>query len=163
MPRWNETPEFKALQKEFYRRIEDEGFQDIEGGVEGHLLQQRSPTRSLGAAASEMHGRLARYKATVGAGERGDPKRHEKWLDDRVLDYYEKGKTNYYAAAQWLGTNIFLTKALRDLKLSWSMHSDGYGEEVIADELQIPRSRVRKYLYAMKEKIKFYLDLNLEP
>jgi hypothetical protein len=159
---WYTTPEFKKLQKEYYKKLKEDGFHDLEGGMEGHLLQQRTPTRSLGAAISEMHTNLSKIRSIIGGSAPNDPKRYEKWLDTSVIEYYNKGKNTYYDAAQYIATKLFMTSVSREMKFSWSMHSDGYGEEVIADELQLPRSRIRKYLYVMKERIMFYIDKHID-
>jgi hypothetical protein len=155
---WYHDPKIRALRDEWYAKLRKEGFHDIEGGMEGHLLQQRTPTYSLGAAATEMAGKLGHTKQVLAKTKGSAHGAHEHWLDQGVMNYYEKGKHNYYAAAEILATKIFLTNALRNLKISWSMHSDGYGEEVIAQELQVPRSHIRKYLRVLKERIKIYLD-----
>jgi hypothetical protein len=153
--------DFKRLQKEWYQRLKDEGFHDIEGGMEGHLLQQRTPTLQLGAAMAEMQGKMrGKYFSTSAeAKTREDPKAYEKWLDQAVSNYYDKGKTEYYSKAQELATMVFhIRHASVPLKCAWSMYSDGYGEEAIAAEMQLGRSKIRRYLYAMKDKLKEMID-----
>ena len=155
----NKTKDFRKLQREWYQRLKDEGFHDIEGGMEGHLLQQRTPTLQLGAAISEVQGRLRGKFFARNDDKAEDPKRHERWLDQALSNYYDKGKTEYYSKAQELATMVFhIRHASIPLKIAWSMYSDGYGEEVIADELELGRSKVRRYLYAMKDKLQEMID-----
>jgi len=160
MTKWNRTKEFMALQKAAYQALRDSGFVDIEGGVDGHLLQQPTVTVSLSSAAKRLGGRLGRAKSVIGNSEEEDPKKHEKWLDQALIDKIDSGKEAYYEAAQILSTLVFRTKSINELKYSRSLHSDGYGENVIADELSIPRVRVRRYLAILKNKIKIFLDIH---
>lgn len=153
--------DFRSLQKEWYKKLADSGFEDIEGGVEGHLLKQKTPTLQLGSALVELQGD---DKRVLIGGNKKDPKSHERWLDAAIREYYDKGKTEYYDKAQELATMVLqLRHPCLELKYAWSMHSDGYGEEVIADELEVSRSKIRRYLYAMKEKLRGMLDSGAEP
>lgn len=160
--KWNKTKEFKALQKAAYQELKETGFHDIEGGMEGHLLQQNNPTLQLGAAAAEMQGRLSRAKSSM-AAHKGGPKSHEHWYAQDVVDTYDRGKSSYYSAAQELATLLFCTNASREMKFACSMHSDGYGEIVIAEELETTRSFVRTQLIPFKDKLFKYLDKPNDP
>jgi hypothetical protein len=157
---WYNDPKLKAEQKKWYAKLKAEGFRDIEGGVEGHLLSGPTPSMQLGAALTTMPGRIARAKGAAGKGNRdagGTPK-SDHWYDASVRDHCDKGKASYYHAAQRIACLAYHTRMTANKKYTWSMHSDGWGEPVIKDELGIPRSRVRKYLAELRESITFLLD-----
>jgi len=155
--------DFIALQKKWYGKLKEDGFVDVEGGVEGHLMVGPTPSLQLGATLSGMNGRLSRAKRLAGrpAGAKTDNPDH--WFDQLVINYFDKGKTTYYDCAQRLATLICHTKLPGEMKFTWSLHSDGEGEDVISSELNIPRSRARKYLKKLRESMQIMIDNNLEP
>lgn len=150
--------DFRALQKEWYQKLADTGFNDIEGGTEGHLLRGPTPSFRLGAAIAGIGGRLSRAKRL--AGKPGGAKRDnsDHWLDHFTMNHSDRGKSTYYDAAQLLATLVYHTKLPAELKYTWSLHSDGEGEEVIAKEIDIPRSRARRYLERLKKTIQVMVD-----
>ncbi len=152
--------DFNKLQKEWYAKLKDDGFEDIEGGTEGHLLRGPTPSFRLGAVANALGGRLSRTKRMAGrpGGSKEDNPDH--WLDHITAETFDRGKSTYYSIAQKLATMSYLTKLPTELKFAWSLHSDGEGEEVIAQELYIPRSRARRYLKRLRETIHVMIDNN---
>lgn len=157
---WNNSKEFYKLQHEWYAKLED--FDDCEGGREGSLMWGPTPSVQLGAAIAAMPGRLARIKGALHGYDTDNPKPHETWMDGSVTAYFEKGKSYYYDAAQRIATLSFLTTMPREVKFTWSMHSDGLGENVISDELELPRSTIRKYLVPLREKMQILIDTIIE-
>lgn len=155
---WYKEEGLRKLQKEWYAKLKEDGFRDIEGGVEGPLLQGPTPSVQLGAALSVMGGRLARAKGMAGGkSDDGTPK-SDRWYDAAVREHFDRGKASYYNYAQHAATLSFHTRVHPHAKYAWSMHSDGLGENVIASELGISRPSVRKYLVILREKIHFLLD-----
>lgn len=159
---WYNDPKLKAEQKKWYAKLAEEGFHDVEGGVEGHLLRGPTPSMQLGAALGQMTGRLARAKQMMGSKSGTGTPKSDHWYDEVVRDYFDKGKANYYSTAQRIAAISYVTKIIDMKKFTWAMHSDGWGEPVIATELSIPRSRVRKYLEELRERMDFLLDNTIE-
>jgi len=154
--------DFKKLQACWYKKLKEDGFVDVEGGTEGHLMSGPTPSLHLGAALSAMPGRLSRAKKLIASGSAtpSQPGNPDNWLDHFMLKVFDRGKTSYYDAAQKLATIVSHTKYPGELKFTWALHSDGEGEDVIAAELDIPRSRARKYLAMLREKMQILLDIS---
>ena len=155
---WHNNPKFLSLQKEWYAKLKAEKFKDVEGGVEGHMLQGSPPSLQIGAVLSALPGSAGRAKAATGPTTEAGRADVTHWYDQATKDYFDKGKEAYYDAAQRVATLSFRTKLPSNAKYTWSMHSDGMGEPVISEELGVPRSRVRRYIAQLREKMNFYLD-----
>jgi hypothetical protein len=136
--------DFDKLQKKWYAQLKREGFNDIEGGVEGHLMQGSNPTRGL--------------KAIMPLLNRPVYGESEAWLDAETKGSFDKGKTPYYDAANTVATLAFRTDLPALLKFAWAMHADGIGEPVIVHELGCTRWRVRKYLEGLRKRMQIILD-----
>lgn len=148
---WHTNRSFKALQKEWYGKLKDEGFKDVEGGVEGHMLQGSPPSLQMEAVLTQVPSSMARAK--------GSREATQHWLDRETRDYLIRGKDVYYHCAQRIALLSFRTWLPAEVKFTWCMHSDGLGENVICSELSIPRSRARRYLAEMRENVQIMLDI----
>jgi len=151
---WYKSKEVRKLQREWYAKLKDEGFYDVEGGVEGHLLKGPTSTVSLRSLAN---------KSSVDHGLKNDraPREFDEVADseDDSLNFLEGGKARYYHHAA-----LIACQAIREGRLSeercwaWLLHSQGEGERTIGDILDIPRSRVRKHVAVLRDNITIRLD-----
>ncbi len=89
MTKWN-TDEFKALQKEWYQRLEDEGFQDAEVLVDGELVLQqraahvyRNASKKIERESKEAYFRLL--------GQLVHKEKFDRKIDKKVLMAYAAG------------------------------------------------------------------------
>jgi len=88
MTKWN-TPEFKALQKEWYQRLEDEGFQDAEALVDGEMvLQQRAGNAYRGSVQVERESKEAYFRLL---GQLVHKAKYDRKIDKKILMAYAAG------------------------------------------------------------------------
>jgi hypothetical protein len=152
--RFFETRDFYKLQGEWYKKLKDAGFYDIEGGCEGHLLKGPNSTISLSSLA---------HKRTIEQGlGKGIVQREFDDVADALNDdlaFFTGGKARYFHHALELATQAYQEGILTDdICATWALHAQGEGERVIADLVEIPRSRVRVYLATLRENIKIRID-----
>jgi hypothetical protein len=131
----------------------DPDFYDLEGGVQGPWLKGSS-TISLFSLAN---------RTGEDNGLSGDSTlRQFDDVADResdLLNFSESGKARYYHVAGVLATQAIADGVLSDEAChTWNLHARGFGERHIAEELDIPRSRVRKYLALLRTNIRKVLD-----
>lgn len=151
---WYKDRELRKLQREWYSKLKEDGFYDIEGGVEGHLLKGPTSTVTLRSLAN---------KTSVEGGLKNDyaPREFDEVADseDSAINFLEGGKARYYHHA-----SLVAIQAIRECRLSdercwaWLLHAQGEGERTIADTLDLPRSRVRKHVAALRDNIAIRLD-----
>lgn len=151
---WYKDKALRAQQKEWYAKLKDEGFYDIEGGVEGHLLKGSASTVSLRSLANKQ-------SADQGLKNDRAPREFDEVADDEneLINYSEGGKARYYHHAE-----LIVAQAYREGRISeercwtWALHAQGDGERVISELLDIPRSRIRKHLRVLRDNITIRLD-----
>ncbi|KPK49837.1 MAG: hypothetical protein AMS22_13105 [Thiotrichales bacterium SG8_50] len=151
---WYKSKELRKLQREWYRKLADEGFYDVEGGVEGPLLKGPTSTVSLHSLAN---------KPKIDGGLKGDraPREFDDVASDELdaINYLGGGKARYYHHAE-----LIAVQAIRECRLSdercwvWLLHSQSEGERTIAEALDISRSKIRKHIAALRENISIRLD-----
>ena len=151
---WYKSKEVRSLTKEWYAKLKDEGFYDVEGGVEGHLLKGPTSTVSLRSLAN---------KSNIDGGLKNDraPREFDEVADseDNAINFMGGGKARYYHHAEMISAQAIREGRIPDERCwAWLLHSQGDGERVIADTLDIPRSRVRKHVAVLRENIMARLD-----
>jgi hypothetical protein len=151
-------PEFQKLQKEWYAALEDDGFYDIEGGVDGHLLKGPTSTVTLRSLAN---------KRSVDRGLKNDraPREFDDVADslNSDLQFATGGKARYYHHAALIAAQAFREGRLEDdICYTWQLHALGEGERVISDLLDMPRSQIRKHIAYLKHNIFIRLDTDPE-
>jgi len=152
--RFFEGRDFRKLQEEWYGKAADSGFEDIEGGVDGHLLRGPTSTVSLRSLAN---------KASVDHGLKGDraPREFDEVAgsDNADLQFNTGAKARYYHHAALLAAQAFREGALPDVVCyAWQLHSQGESERDIAEDLEVPRSQIRKYLAHLRANIHLRID-----
>lgn len=151
---WYRSREVKSLQKKWYKILEDEGFYDIEGGVEGHLLKGPTSTVSLKALANKR-GAVGELKQDHVTREFADVADSEGDL----VNYSEGGKARYYHHAALLAVQAIREGTIPDERCyAWAMHSQGDGERIIAEHLGVSRSQIRKHIMVLRDNITERLD-----
>lgn len=153
--KWYQDKELRALQKQWYAKLEDDGFFDIEGGVEGHLLKGPASRVSLRS--------LANKQANTGQHLKNDraPRDFDEVADDEneLINYAEGGKARYYHHAQLLVAQAFREgRIMAERCWCWAIHAQGDGERVISDLTGAPRSRIRKHLKVLRDNVLERID-----
>ena len=153
--KFNNSKAFRKLQKEWYAKLEDGGFYDIEGGVEGHLLKGPTSTISLRSFAN---------KQAIEQGLKNDraPREFDDVADalNDELMFATGGKARYFHHAGLLAVQAISEGVIPDETCyAWQMHSEGLGERTISDLLEIPRSKVRKHIAYLRHNIFLRLDM----
>jgi hypothetical protein len=151
---WYMKRDVRKLQKEWYAKLKDEGFYDIEGGVEGHLLKGPTNTVTLRSLAN---------KGAIDHGLKNDraPREFDDVADDEneLINYAEGGKARYFHHAMLVAAQAMEEGRLSDeCCYAWALHATGEGERVIADLLEVPRSQIRKHIKVLRENITIRLD-----
>ena len=151
---WHKTREVLKLQKQWYKKLKDEGFKDVEGGVEGHLMSGAATTVSL-----DYWANLSNQQQ----GIKGDKvfRRFDAVADDEVdaINYSEGGKARYYHHASLIAAQAFREGRISPERCyAWLFHSQGDGERVIADHLEVSRAKIRKHIAVLRENIHIRLD-----
>jgi hypothetical protein len=140
--RWYHNPDIVKEKKRWYKILEAEGFYDIEGGVEGHLLRGPTPSRRFYVIKDQLDGH--RKKADV-----------DQILsaEDELVNYMSGHKANYYLKAQLFAAQGFRLKELAEACFTWMMHSQGVGERTISNQLGFSRTRIRKHIKVLQNSI----------
>jgi biotin operon repressor len=151
------TREFRKLQAEWYQKLKDDGFYDIEGGVDGHLLKGPTSTISLRSFAN---------KTAIEQGLKNDraPREFDDVADalNDELMFATGGKARYYHHASLLACQAISEGLIPDeVCYAWQLHSLGEGERVIADLLEVSRAQIRKHIAYLRHNI--HLRLAIEP
>lgn len=140
---------FRKLQKEWYNKATASGFKDIEGGVDGHLLQGQADSVTLQSLSNKYGLKQDRafreFDEVAGA------------LDE-LLTYPTGGKARYYHQAALLGCQALREGLAEDLCFSWVLHAAGLGERTISRYIEVPRCRVRKHLAQLRINLRERLD-----
>lgn len=151
---WYKSKEVRKLQKEWYAKLKDEGFYDIEGGVEGHLLKGTTSTVSLRSLANKQN-------AEQGLKNDRAPREFDDVADadDDTLNFLEGGKARYYHHAEMIASQAIRERALSDERCwVWLFHAQGDGERTIAEALGLSRAKVRKHIQVLRKNITIRLD-----
>lgn len=129
----------KELLKEWDQKLKDSGFYDIEAGVgkDGHMLKGSTPSFRLIAA--------------TGQNKRSFDDMADSAAD--VFDYQQGDRAEYYRLAERCCVDLAWCLTPEEL-YCWCLHSQGLGERVIHDLLDIPRAEVREMLKPLKAEIK---------
>lgn len=152
--RYFEGRDFRKLQKEWYKKAEDSGFYDIEGGVDGHLLKGATSTVSLHSLAN---------KHSSEQGLKGDraPRQFDEVADgmNDVLQFNTGAKARYFHHAAMIAAQAFREGELSDeVCYAWQLHSLGEGERTIADVLGVTRGQIRKHIALLRINIELRID-----
>lgn len=145
---------FRKLQREWYDKLGTQGFYDIEGGVEGHLLKGKSSTVSLKSLAN---------KRGVDHGLKGDkaPREFDDVADGENADiqFSTGSKARYYHHGSLIACQAFREGMLPDeVCYAWQLHAEGWGERPIAEALDLPRSLIRKHIAQLRFNIHLRID-----
>lgn len=148
--KWYQTKEMWDLQRAWYEKLKDEGFYDVEGGVEGHYLKGATPSMRLGFLKSEL--------------DRAPWRKVDEVIDDshEIVDYVNSSKARYYHFAQLITSQAFRDLEDPEMCLVWAFHAQGQGERAIAAALSIPRNRIRKYIRVLQRSIEPALDARVK-
>jgi len=151
------TKKFRELQAVWYEKLKDDGFYDIEGGVDGHLLKGPTSTISLRSFAN---------KTAIEQGLKNDraPREFDDVADmlNEDLQFATGGKARYYHHAALLACQAISEGVIPDeVCYAWQLHALGEGERAIADLLEVSRAQVRKHIAYLRHNI--HLRLAIEP
>jgi hypothetical protein len=151
----NSSRAFRKLQKEWYAKLEADGFYDIEGGVDGHLLKGPTSTISLKSFAN---------KQAIEQGLKNDraPREFDDVADmlNAELMFATGGKARYYHHAALLACQAISEGVIPDeVCFTWQLHALGEGERAIASLLEVSRAQIRKHIAYLKFNIKHRLAL----
>lgn len=147
-PAWHESRALRKLQREWYAKLEDEGFYDIEGGVEGHLL--KGPTSSV-----SLQG-LANKKADDhGLKHDRAPRDFDDVADsaNEDLDYANGAKARYFHMAALISAQAFREGYSAQMCYAWTLHAQGHGERQVAEMLDTSRAQIRKHIKTLRDNI----------
>lgn len=139
---WYHNPDIIKEKKRWYKILKEDGFYDIEGGVEGHLLVGPTPSRRLYVLKDQLDGH--RKKADV-----------DQILsaEDELVNFTTGHKGNYYHKAQLFAAQGFRLKETAEECFSWMLHSQGVGERAISKQLGFSRTRIRKHIKVLQVSI----------
>jgi len=140
--KWYHNRDIVKLKKEWYAKLEAEGFYDIEGGVEGHLLRGPTPSRRFYVIKEQ----LKNYRSKTDVDQILS-------AEDELVNYMDGHKANYYNKAQLLVAQGFRWKEPAEACFTWMLHAKGVGERSISEQLGFSRSRVRKYIKVLQRSI----------
>ena len=148
-PKWHNAKEVKRLQKEWNQKLKELGFEDIEGGVEGHLLSGPKSTK-LEALSSIFHvdKKDAQYS----------PPDDYIDADEELVEFSQGEKARYYHHAQMLAAQAFREGLPAQLCYIWALSSQGLGERQVAELMGIKRGAVRKYTGLLRRNARLRLD-----
>ena len=149
---WYHDRKFVRDKKAWYAKLAEEGFYDIEGGVEGHLLKGPTPSRRLYVMKQEMDGLRSR----------GIDVDKVMTIENELVNYLGSHKAGYYRWAQLLAAQAFRTRELAERCWVWMLHSQGLGERSISTELGCSRNRVRGHVGVLKRTVNKALTLEVE-
>ena len=141
--KWYHDRDIVKEKKRWYKILEEEGFYDIEGGVEGHLLRGPTPSRRFYVIKAQLEPNFTRK---VDVNQLLDAE-HE------LVNFMDGHKANYYNKVQLLVAQSFRWKEPADICFTWMLHSTGVGERSISEQLGFSRSRVRKYIKVLQRSI----------
>ena len=134
--RFNETDEFKSLQAEWYNKLADDGFEDIEMIHEGKV----SPRFLKGNISSTV---------TI----ENNPELEDGQKFPEGLDHFHitpKMQKHMQATEE-------MSAILNDPSLDWeqklacAMYAEGYNQQEIADDIGTTRRRVRRLVLPLKD------------
>ncbi len=153
--KYYQTREFKKLQREWYQKLEDTGFYDVEGGVEGHLLRGSTSTSALSA----VKRRVVRDRGRGFSQAAGRSFHEVVEAENELLDFYVGNKARYFHIASVLASQQ-VAKGLLPARVLYTMilHARGMGSRSIAEILDEKRSRIRKDLEKIRDILLFALD-----
>lgn len=147
--KYYQNREFRKLQKEWYDKASDSGFEDIEGGVDGHLMRGQADSVSLKSLANKYGLKKDRavreFDEVAGA------------LDE-LIDYPDGGKARYFHHAALLACQAFREGMEDSLCFAWLLHAQGIGERTISDYVETPRSKIRKHIAQLRDNLQTRID-----
>jgi hypothetical protein len=151
--KFNSSAKFRKLQREWYAKLADDGFYDIEGGVEGHLLKGPTSTISLRSFAN---------KQAIEQGLKNDraPREFDDVADmlNDELRFATGGKARYYHHAASLACQAISEGVVSDeVCYAWQLHALGEGERAIATALEVSRAQIRKHIAYLRHNINIRL------
>jgi len=157
--------EFYKLQKKWYKRLEREGFHDIEGGNEhAHTLQQH------GGGANSVTGLNAVHAASGRPMHQTDAAQGSEWEElisdqDRNVDMRGASRGVYYHYAQLIAAQEYELRRLGNfmtgirMRRTWSLHAQSVGEREIARMCGTSRHEIRKYIKQLDELVHAAIDI----
>ena len=151
-----QTRDFRKLQQEWYEKLGDTGFDDIEGGGEGHLLRGPTSTVSLSALAN---------RGGVDQGLRDRTKRVRRRFDDiadsenELFDFHGGNKARYFHMAGLVASQqVARSRLPAEVLYTMILHARGMGSRAIAEILEQKRSKIRSNLEKIRDIILLALD-----
>jgi hypothetical protein len=138
---WYKERAFIREKKDWYAKLKAEGFYDIEGGVEGHLLVGPTPSR-----------RFHVVKEQVSPGAKVDVHQILSAEED-IVNFMDNAKGNYHSLVQLLVAQAF---RMREPVVScwiWLLHSHGVGERAICREMGYTPSVVARHVKTLKRSV----------
>jgi len=151
--KWHHDRKFVREKKKWYAKLAEEGFYDIEGGVEGHLLKGPTPSRRLYVMKQEMDNLRGARKLDVDK---------VMTIENELVNYMESNKARYYRWAQLLVAQAFRMREAGERCWVWMLHSQGMGERSISDQLTCPRHRVRSHIGVLKRSVNNCLTFDVD-
>jgi hypothetical protein len=141
----------------YNEKLRESGLRDIEGGVDGHLLQGERPTISLFSLANRAtadgglnEGNVLRTFAEVADA------------DDPRLLFSRSSRARYYHHAELIATQAFREGQLdADTCYTWWLHAIGLSERDICETLEVSRERVHRYVQTLVQNIEYRLDIEV--
>jgi len=157
---YTKDKKFYAEQRRWYKKLEEEGFYDIESGLDSPPMLKPVEYWPLNTIQAEA-GRPMVHESGSGRGR--------EWEElistqDRNVDYAKSHSARYTHFAQLIASQEYaLCRLGNDLKAqrtraAWSMHALGYSERYIAQHIDASRYEIRSYLAHLYEVILHAVD-----
>lgn len=145
--KYYQTAAFRAAQKKAYQELADEGFYDIESGLDSPplLKPHHRPLNAAAAAAGRLY-------QSEDAGAQGSEWEQVLSTDDRWVDSAnsDRGLYGHYAqliaAQEYNLQRLGLFRRASEIRASWALHAQGMSEREIARNLGVYRSQVEQHL-----------------
>lgn len=136
--RFNETDEFKKLQAEWYDRLAEDGFCDIE-------IVDRT---TGGMSARFLKGNISSTVTIENNPELEDGQKFPEGLDH----FHITPKMQKYIQASTAMKSLLTDPSLDwEQKLACAMFAEGYNQQEIADDIGTTRRRVRRLVLPLKD------------
>jgi hypothetical protein len=138
---WYKDRAFVREKKAWYAKLKAEGFYDIEGGVEGHLLVGPTPSRRFHVVKEQLKpGSKVDVHQILGA-------------EEDVVNFMDNAKGNYHNLVQLLVAQAFRNREPSTECWTWMLHSHGVGERAICRETGYTPSVVARNVKTLKRSV----------
>ena len=147
---WHKKKDFLKLKREWDKTLKADGFDDIEGGTEGHLIK--------------THGARVQLKCALGprSQSRDDFELEDLLSSDlKCFHYSESRKARFYQEAGRMAAQIVRENGNQELAYIAIMFSKGVPFRAIGDALNRSRDYVMRKFKPLRANLLWRLDQQL--